>query len=614
MIVPPEDDLDIAPALTALEQGIDVIRTFQKTLPATPGVYRMLNARNDVLYIGKAKRLSHRVVAYTQPNRLPIRLQRMVSQTRHMEFVNTETEAAALLLECALIKNLQPRYNILLRDDKAFPYIALSKHTFPQLLKHRGARNEREAEYFGPFASAGMVSETLQILYRVFQLRNCSDNEFDSRQRPCLQYNIKRCTAPCVGRVNADEYAIQVKQARDFLRGKTSDVQKEMAQQMMVASEQRDYEKAQMFRDRIRALTAIQQRETYTGESSVLDADVLAIVNKDGHTAVQIFFFRQGRNYGTNSYFPSHEKEASLSDVLSAFIGQFYIDRPVPSLMLMNVLPSEHDLLCDALKTTMSIPQRGDKHDLVQMAVLNAEKAIDRHLIQHATQRKLLAGVAAIFGLAKAPERIEVYDNSHIQGHAAVGAMIVAGPEGFVKNQYRKFNIKDPSAAGDDFAMMREVMRRRFSKSETLPDLLLIDGGAGQISAVKDVLDEMGVAVPFVGIAKGVDRHAGREWFYQIDKVPFQLAIDDPVLFFLQRLRDEAHRFVIGTHRAKRDKLLVKNPLDELPGVGPQRRRALLHHFGSAKAVRDASLVDLERTPGISRSLAAKIHAFFHTK
>lgn len=598
-----------------LGEGMAIIKAYLKTLPASPGVYRMMNARGEVLYVGKAKRLSHRVTAYTQPNRLPLRLQRMVSETRSMEFVTTHTEAEALLLECNIIKKLMPRYNVLLRDDKAFPYIALTRSDYPQLLKHRGQRNPEEAEYYGPFASAGAVNETLTTLYRVFQLRNCTDTMFKSRTRPCLQYHIKRCTGPCVDKVSATGYAEQVRQTRDFLRGKSSEVQQELAIAMQQAAEARDFESAAVLRDRIRALTSVQSRQDINA-SFVEDADVIAIAQLAGKTCVQIFFFRQGRNYGNRSFFPSHEKDTDISEVLSAVIGQFYTGREVPPLLLLSLEPAESALIAEALQTELQIPQRGEKQRLVDHALTNARQAIERRLAETASQTRLLEDVATLFGLEAPPDRIEVYDNSHIQGSHAVGAMIVAGPEGFRKNQYRKFTIKDAGAAGDDFAMMREVMRRRFTRGleeGNLPDLVLIDGGAGQLSAVTQALEELGLTdVPLVGIAKGPDRNAGREWFFQTGKEPFQLPPNDPVLFYLQRLRDESHRFVIGAHRDKRSKALTDNPLDALPGIGPARRKALLNHFGSAKAVSTAGLADLEKVPGVSKALAGKIYGFFH--
>lgn len=597
-----------------LAAGIEVIKGYLKTLPPEPGVYRMLSERGDVLYVGKAKNLPKRVVSYTQPARLPLRLQRMVAATRSMEFVTTHTEAEALLLECNLIKELQPHYNVLLRDDKAFPYIAITRHAFPQLIKHRGTRKLDEATYFGPFASAGAVNETIATLYRVFGLRNCNDTMFETRTRPCLQYHIKRCTAPCVGKVNERQYAEQVRQAKDFLSGKSSDVQAELAQAMQQAADIRDYEKAASLRDRIRALTSIQSRQDINAVG-IDDADVIAATQLAGQTCIQVFFFRQGRNYGNRSYFPSHEKDLPVADVLAPFLGQFYAGRPVPKLLLLSEEPAERELFEQALQTEIQVPQRGEKKRLVDHALTNAHQAIERRLAESATQTRLLRGVADLFGLEDLPQRIEVYDNSHVQGAHAVGAMIVAGPDGFIKNQYRKFTIKDQDAAGDDFAMMREVMRRRFSKAaeeNNLPDLVLIDGGLGQLSAVTETLAELGLTdVPLVAISKGPDRNAGREFFHQNGKDSFQLPENDPVLFYLQRLRDESHRFVIGTHRAKRAKAMTANPLDALPGVGPARKKALLHHFGSAKDVASAALKDLENVPGINKALAEKIFAFF---
>lgn len=607
--------METEPTSGPLETGIAVIKGYIKTLPSAPGVYRMLSARGDVLYVGKAKNLPKRVVSYTQPARLPVRLQRMVAETRSMEFVTTHTEAEALLLECNLIKKLLPRYNVLLRDDKAFPYIAISRHEYPQLFKHRGSRDMDEATYYGPFASAGAVNETIDTLYRAFQLRNCPDSIFSNRSRPCLQYHIKRCTAPCVKKVSADAYAKQVRQAKEFLTGKSSEIQTELAQQMQALADSREYEKAAALRDRIKALTTIQQRQDINA-TGIEDADVIAAVQLAGQTCIQVFFFRQGRNYGNRSYFPSHEKGLGIPEVLEAFLGQFYAGKPIPALVLVSEEPSEYALLQEALATDLHIPQRGEKKRLMDHALANAKQAIERHMAESATQNKLLQGVADLFGLEEPPDRIEVYDNSHVQGAHAVGAMIVAGPEGFRKNQYRKFNIKDEGAAGDDFAMMREVFRRRFTRAQeedNLPNLVLVDGGQGQLSAVQETLAELGITdVPLVGIAKGPDRNAGREWFFVPGREPFQLPPTDPVLFYLQRLRDESHRFVIGTHRAKRSKAISQNPLDALPGVGPARKKALLHHFGSAKAAAAAGLSDLENVPGISKALAAKIYGFFH--
>jgi excinuclease ABC subunit C len=538
----------------------------------------------------------------------------MVALTRSMEFVTTHTEAEALLLECNLIKQLQPRYNVLLRDDKAFPYIAIGKHDYPQLFKHRGARKLDEAVYYGPFASAGAVNETIAVLFRAFQLRNCSDTMFDSRTRPCLQYHIKRCTAPCVQKVTREEYGEQVRQTRAFLEGRSNDVQAELAKEMQACADARDYEKAAQLRDRIRALTTIQSRQDIHAVG-VDDADVIAAAQLGGQTCIQVFFFRQGRNYGTRSYFPSHEKDLPIAEVLAPFLGQFYAGRPVPPQLLLSEEPAERTLFEEALKCEIVVPQRGEKRRLVEHALSNARQALERRMAEGASQTRLLDGVAELFSLEAPPERIEVYDNSHVQSAHAVGAMIVAGPEGFIKKEYRKFTIKDEGAAGDDFAMMREVMRRRFTRAQEegkLPDLVLIDGGQGQLSAVAETLAELGISdVPLVAISKGPDRNAGREYFHQPGKAAFQLPENDPVLFYLQRLRDEAHRFVIGAHRSKRSKAMTANPLDALPGVGPARKKALLHHFGSAKAVAGAALADLENAPGISKALAAKIFAFF---
>jgi len=609
-------------AETPLAYGIGIIKGYLKTLPAKPGVYRMLGAKGKVLYVGKAKVLSNRVAAYTQPNRLPIRLQRMVSETRTMEFVVTHTEAEALLLESNLIKKLEPYYNILLTDDKSFPYIAITKHEFPQLMKHRGTRDLKAADYYGPFASGGAVSETLGTLYRVFQLRNCSDNYFEQRQRPCLQYHIKRCTGPCVGKVSPEAYAQQVSQTKAFLSGRSNEIQAELAAHMQAAAEAMEFERAAALRDRIRALTAIQSHQDINAQG-IEDADVVAAYQAGGSTCVQIFFFRQGRNYGNRSYFPAHAQGIELPEILAAFLGQFYAATQPPPLVLLSHEPAEMELIIDALnlnaprKVELSVPRRAEKKRLVDHALDNAKQALERRMAERTTQFKLMQGLADLFNLPKPPERIEVYDNSHNQASFAVGGMIVAGPEGFLKNQYRKFTIKDVGAAGDDFAMMREVFRRRFTRAKdedaNWPDLVLIDGGAGQLSAATAVMNELGIThVPMVGVAKGPDRNAGRERFFRTGHDPFQLPIDDPVLYYIQRLRDEAHRFAIGAHRQKRSNAITASPLDALPGVGPARKKALLHHFGSAKAVTTAGLSDLENVNGISKALAQKIYDFFH--
>jgi excinuclease ABC subunit C len=613
-----------------LVRGLETIRDYVKRLPQTPGVYRMLSADGAALYVGKARNLKRRVTNYTQVAKLPIRLQRMVAETVTMEFVTTHTEVEALLLESNLIKRLAPRYNVLLRDDKTFPHIMITKdHDYPQLTKHRGARG-RAADYFGPFASAGAVNRTITALQRGFMLRNCTDSVFSSRTRPCLQYQIKRCTAPCVGRATPAEYQAQVNQARAFLAGKSRDIQNELVAEMLAASERMDFETAARLRDRIRALTAVQAHQDINAEGVLDDADVIAAHNAGSGTCVQVFFFRAGRNNGNRAYFPSHDKQAEPAEVLAAFVAQFYDDKIPPPLVLLSAEPAEAELLGEALtlragrKVELAVPQRGEKRRIVEHAETNAKEAWGRRQAESSSQAKLLAGVAAAFGLDAPPQRIEVYDNSHVQGAFAVGGMIVAGPEGFIKNAYRKFNIKTEGAAGDDYAMMREVFTRRFERAQRedpdrsgggWPDLVLIDGGKGQLNVVLEVLAELGIDdVNLVAIAKGPDRDAGRERFFMPDQEPFQMEHRDPVLYYLQRLRDEAHRFAIGTHRAKRAKAVGASPLDEIPGIGPGRKKALLLHFGSAREVARAGLADLEGVAGISKAVAKKIYDHFNAE
>ncbi|HEY0832704.1 MAG TPA: excinuclease ABC subunit UvrC [Azospirillum sp.] len=629
---PQPDTAPVPPRLrrrpSDLARGVEVIRNHLKTLPANPGVYRMIAADGAVLYVGKAKNLKRRVFNYTQVNRLPIRLQRMVAETETMEFVTTHTEVEALLLESNLIKRLMPRYNVLLRDDKSFPYIMITKgHDYPQLLKHRGSRGQ-DAWYFGPFASGAAVTRTITALQRAFMLRNCADTVFNARTRPCLQYQIKRCTAPCVGRVTPQEYQAQVEQARAFLSGKSRDIQSELARAMTEAAEALNFETAAQIRDRIRALTAIQAHQDINIEGVVEDADVIAAYADGGSTCIQVFFFRGGRNYGNRAYFPSHDKAQEMEDVLSAFVAQFYENKTAPELVLLSHEVAEHELLTEALslraerKVELAVPKRGDKRRVVEHALTNAREAHGRRLAESASQLRLLDGVAEAFGLDAPPERIEVYDNSHVQGAFAIGGMIVAGPDGFMKNAYRKFNIRSEEAAGDDYAMMREVLTRRFARAlkedperggGTWPDLVLIDGGQGQLSVARQVFAELGITdVALVAIAKGPERNAGREHFFMPDRAPFQMEPKDPVLYFLQRLRDEAHRFAIGTHRARRAKAITKSPVDGIPGIGPARKKALLHHFGSGKAVARAGLADLEAVEGINRTVAKKIYDHFH--
>jgi excinuclease ABC subunit C len=652
-----ESDVDTSPpehrAPTSLARGISVIREALRTMPPGPGVYRMLDRRGDALYVGKARSLKSRVAHYTNTGNLSTRLSRMVAETHAIEVVVTHTEVEALLLENNLIKRLMPRYNVLLRDDKSFPYIHLTgDHDFPRILKHRGARSA-PGDYFGPFASAGAVARTVVALQRAFLLRSCSDSIFASRTRPCLLYQIKRCSAPCVGRIDKAGYERLLDEARGFLSGKSKEVQERLAARMQELSDKLDFESAAFIRDRIRALTHVQGRQDISLDG-IDDADVIGAHQAGGHTCVQVFFFRAGQNWGNRAYFPSHDRQMPVEQVLSAFLGQFYENKLPPKLILLTHEPSEVALLEEALSThaggkvDLAVPQRGDKRKLVEHALLNAREALGRRLSESATQQKLLEGVAQALGLEAPPQRIEVYDNSHIQGSHAVGAMIVAGPAGFVKNAYRKFTIRGARAApegdlaaaiaasaepeasaevlapGDDYAMMREVLSRRFARAikedptrekGTWPDLILIDGGAGQLSSAQQVLADLGITdLPLAGIAKGPDRDAGRERFFRPGREPFSLDPKDPVLYYLQRLRDEAHRFAIGTHRAKRMKAIGSSPLDEVPGIGARRKKALLHHFGSARGVARAGLADLERVEGISKAVAQRIYDHFHAE
>jgi excinuclease ABC subunit C len=616
------------PSRSRFDEGIEILKQAVRTLPETPGVYRMLNDRGDVLYVGKAKNLKRRVTNYTQANRLIKRHQRMVAETRHLEVITTETEIKALLLEINLIKSLRPRYNILLRDDKSFPYLFLTgDHEFPQVMKHRGTRR-RPGDYFGPFASSFIVDRTMVGLQRAFQLRNCPDTIFANRTRPCLQYHIKRCSAPCVGKITPEDYAAQCDAARNFLEGLQDDVIGRLKQQMVAASDALDFEKAGLFRDRIRALTSLNHQQGLS-LAGIDKADIIALYQEGGLNCVQVFFIRNGQNYGNQAYYPQADAEEDPADILGSFIMQFYDDKPPPPLILTHVTPSEPELLADALsevaghKITLTTPIRGEKRALIEHVYNNARDAHARRLVEAATQQTLRQGIADLFNLPDLPRRIEVYDNSHLMGTNALGAMIVAGPEGFLKTAYRKFNIKDTETVpGDDYAMMREMLTRRFKRalaedpdrqSENWPDLMLIDGGAGQLSVSVAVMAELGLSdIPLVAISKGPDRHAGREQFHRFDHPTFQLPEQDPVLFYLQRLRDEAHRFAIDNHRSKRKKEMVTSPLDAIPGIGPSRKRALLLHFGSAKAVQHASLADIIAVPGITAAIAQKIFDFFH--
>jgi excinuclease ABC subunit C len=631
-LVSDETDIDLKsaeeapPSEGSLADGMRIIGEFVHTLPRKPGVYRMIAADGEVLYVGKARFLRSRVAAYTQPTRLDNRLLRMVSGTKTMEFSVTGSEAEALLLENNLIKRFKPRFNVLLRDDKSFPYIVIRRDTeWPQLAKHRGVRDPKN-EYFGPFASATAVNRTLYALQRAFPLRSCSDGVFSTRTRPCLQYQIKRCTAPCVGRIDKPEYGAIVDEVRGFLGGRNREVQQALSQRMEQASVGLEFERAAVLRDRIRALAHIQSHQSIT-LPSIDEADIFAAHAEGGQMCVQVFFLRAGQNLGNRAYFPSHTKDLDAPAVLSAFIGQFYEARQAPKLILASHDVAERELLESALaltaghKVEIRHPKRGDQKDALDQAVVNAREALARRMAERGTQRQLLEGVARVFKLDGPPERIEIYDNSHIQGTAPIGAMVVAGPEGFIKNSYRKFNIKTEGAAGDDFAMMREVLTRRFGRAlredpergdESWPDLLLIDGGQGQLEVARQVLSELGLEdIAIVGIAKGPDRDAGRERFFMPGKPPFSLEPRDPVLYFLQRLRDEAHRFAIGTHRTRRAADITKSALDEVPGIGAGRKRALLHHFGSARAVAVATLEDIKAVAGISDALAQKIHDHF---
>jgi excinuclease ABC subunit C len=611
-----------------LEAGIAVIRDQAKQLPGRPGVYRMLNAAGDVLYVGKARSLKNRVMSYTQPARLPQRLLRMVAQTRSMEVVTTHTEAEALLLEANLIKRFRTPYNVLLRDDKSFPYIYLREsHDWAQITKHRGARTGKGV-YYGPFASAGSVNRTLNTLQRVFLLRSCSDSVFNNRSRPCLLYQIKRCSAPCVERITADDYAELVREAKDFLAGRSQAVQKRLSGQMTVAAESMDFERAAVFRDRLRALAHVQSQQGVNSDAAG-DADVVALASKGGVTCIQVFFLRGGQNWGNRAFFPRHDKAEDAGDILLSFLSQFYDDKAPPRRLLLDRDVPEQPLLAEALslraerKVDISAPKRGALTALVATAARNAAEELDRRLAESASQMKHLTGVAELFDLERMPQRIEVYDNSHIQGTNALGAMIVAGPEGFRKAAYRTWNIKSAELTpGDDFGMMREVLKRRFSRlmSEDedgakgmWPDLVLIDGGVGQLSAALDVMAELGIDdLVIAGVSKGPDRNAGREQFHLPGGRSFTLEPNNPVLYYLQRLRDEAHRFAIGHHRAKRTKEAVTSPLDEIAGIGPTRKRALLHHFGTARAVGQAALADLEAVSGISKQVAKLVYDHFH--
>jgi excinuclease ABC subunit C len=677
---PSDIDAPAAGGPGGIAAGVAVLRAALRNVPAGPGVYRMLDRKGDALYVGKARNLKSRVQNYTHAVGLSNRLRRMVAETAALEIVVAATEAEALLLECNLIKRLMPRYNVLLRDDKSFPFIHLTaNHDFPQLTKFRGAR-DKPGSYFGPFASAGAVNRTLVALQKAFLLRSCSDSVFSNRTRPCLLFQIKRCSAPCVGRIGREEYAGLIEQGQLFLSGRSDDIQQRLAVEMEKAADALDFEAAALIRDRIRALSLVQGHQDIH-VPGIVDADVIAGYQAGGQTCVQVFFFRGGHNWGNRAYFPSHDRQLAVEEVLSAFVGQFYDNRPKPPLVLLSHPLVEQDLVAEALslhggRVSLAVPQRGDKKRLVDRIAAAAREALGRRLAESSSQRQLLDGVAAAFGLEAPPARIEVYDNSHIQGSHAVGAMIVAGPEGLMKNAYRKFTIRglpadsetapaavaptptlprlrgrgpteagsgeqisrssalpppqagegwgggSPAAGGDDYAMMREVLRRRLGRAlkedpererGMWPDLVLIDGGQGQLTIAQEVLAELGIDdLAIAAIAKGPDRNAGRERFFLPGRAPFSLEPRDPVLYFLQRLRDEAHRFAIGAHRTKRAIAIGRSPLDEIPGIGARRKQALLHHFGSARAVARAGLAEIERVTGISNAIAKKVYDHFH--
>ena len=636
----------------SLAAGRAAIVAHLKHAPSRPGVYRMIDARGDVLYVGKAKNIKKRIAAYARPTGLDTRIERMIAQTRTLEFVVTRTETEALLLEANLIKRLRPRFNVTLRDDKSFPYIVITTdHWAPQILKHRGAHT-RPGHYYGPFASVWAVNRTVNALQRAFLLRSCSDSFFESRTRPCLLYQIKRCSAPCTKEIDFQNYAALVREANAFLSGRSKAVKDELAQEMDTASTALDFERAAIYRDRLAALSAIQSHQG-VNPRGVEEADVFAVHQQGGFSCVEVFFFRTGQNWGNRAYFPKADRSVGPEEVLAAFLGQFYDERPAPRLILISHDIEDRALLAEALgtksghKVEISQPQRGEKKDLVEHALANAREALGRKLAETSSQQKLLTQLAETFHLPRAPRRIEVYDNSHIQGSNAVGAMIVAGVEGFQKGQYRKFNIRSSSLSpGDDFAMMREVLSRRFKRllaeaprgegaqpapmglqedgeafetpeadeqiASPWPDLVLIDGGQGQLSSAREVLGELGVEVPLVAIAKGPDRDAGRETFFLPGRDSFKLPPRDPVLYFVERLRDEAHRFAIGSHRARRTRDLREAGLQEIVGIGPTRKRALLHHFGTLKAIERASVTDLMQVDGVSAETARRIYEFFH--
>ena len=606
----------------AIQSGVGVISAFVKTLPDTPGVYRMFNAQGQVLYVGKAKRLKRRVTNYTHVDKLPMRLKRMVAETTQLEVVNTHTEVEALLLESNLIKKLKPRYNILLRDDKSFPYLYLdTAHDFPRLDKHRGSRSGKGV-YYGPFASGGAVRKTITALQKTFLLRNCSDNDFAQRSRPCLQYHIKRCTAPCVGYVSKEEYADQISDLKPFLDGNSDAVKHKFQTAMQLASDKQDYEKAAVLRDRIRALSELQTQQDINVDG-IGDADVIACAQDNGMSCVQVFFFRGGQNFGNKSYFPRHTSEEPICDILGSFLAQFYENKPVPRKVYISDNVTDEELLEEAfsvragVKVDILVPQRGVGRRIIDFAMINAKQALQRRITTQLKDREHIETLQKLFRMKQFPERIEVYDNSHISGTNMIGAMVVSTPEGFQKSSYRKFNIREADAS-DDYGMMREVMERRFRNvtpsDESFPNLLLIDGGRGQLSVVNDVLKAIGVYghLTVVAISKGPDRNAGREEFHIEGRSSFDMPVNDPTLHYLQVLRDEAHRFAIGSHRSKRGKAALVSSLDSIDGIGAQKKKALLHYFGSVQAVKDAGIEDLKNVSGISSKIAEKIYYSFH--
>jgi excinuclease ABC subunit C len=622
--------MDDSPTLTAPPAGAELIRDVARHAPDSPGVYRMMGEGGEVLYVGKARSLKKRVLQYAQGRFHTQRIALMVSLTRSMELVTTATETEALLLECNLIKALKPRFNVVLRDDKSFAELMIRRdHPAPQVRKHRGAHTIK-GDYFGPFASTWAVNRTLNTLQKAFLLRSCSDSVYDSRTRPCMLHQIKRCSAPCVELVSQADYGALVDEAEAFLKGKSREVTARLSREMQAASDELDFETAARLRDRIRALSAISMEQSINPQS-VEEADVISLFAEGGHACVQVFFFRAGQNWGNWASFPRVDKTDGEAEILSAFIGQFYENKPPPRLILCSHPPAEAELLAEALtlkaerKVEIATPQRGEKRDLVEHALTNAREALGRKMSESSAQAKLLEGVAEVFGLEAPPRRVEIYDNSHVMGTNAVGAMVVAGPDGFQKSQYRKFNIRAQDLVpGDDYGMMREVLTRRFARLvkeeeaqggevETRPDLVLIDGGAGQLKAVHEVMIELGVDdIPVVGVAKGPDRDAGREHFFLPGRAPFMLEMKSPVLYYLQRLRDESHRFAIGTHRQKRAGAMLKNPLDEIDGVGAKRKTALLHAFGSARGVSRAAVADLAKVEGLNEALAQRIFDYFH--